>query len=223
MSTKKTLALTDALYPYFHEVSVRESPVLKRLREETSRLPEGVMQVAPEQGQFMALLSSLMGARRVLEVGVFTGYSALCIAETLPDDGVLVACDVSEEWTAIAQRYWEEAGVASRIELKLAPAMDTLSTLLASGDAGTYDLAFVDADKTEYPRYYEALLELVRPGGLIMVDNVLWGGSVIDPEKNDESTEAIRAFNRMIHGDERVDLSLVPIGDGVTLARKRPV
>ncbi|MEM6531989.1 MAG: class I SAM-dependent methyltransferase [Myxococcota bacterium] len=221
MGTKRTLTLTDALYPYYREVSVRESPLLTKLREETAQLPEAVMQIAPEQGQFMALLSSLMGARRVIEVGVFTGYSAVCVAETLPDDGVLVACDINREWTDIAQRYWKEARLDSRIELKLAPAAETLSELLAQGQADSYDLAFVDADKTQYATYYELLLELVRTGGLIMIDNVLWGGSVVDPDKNDESTEAIRAFNRMIHRDERVDLSMVPIGDGLTLARKR--
>ncbi|MEO0459260.1 MAG: class I SAM-dependent methyltransferase [Myxococcota bacterium] len=221
MATKHTLALTDALYPYYREVSVRESPLLARLREETSRLPEAVMQIAPEQGQFMALVASLMNAKRVIEVGTFTGYSALCVAEALPDDGILVACDIDRDWTAIAERYWEEAGVAQRIDLRLAPALETLAELLAYDQAGTYDLAFIDADKTQYQDYYERLLELLRPGGLVMVDNVLWGGSVIDPDKTDESTEAIRAFNRALHADERVDISLVPIGDGLTLARKR--
>ena len=221
MATKHTLALTDALYPYYREVSVRESPLLQRLREETSRLPEAVMQIAPEQGQFMALVASLMNAKRVIEVGTFTGYSALCVAEALPDDGILVACDIDRDWTAIAERYWEEAGVAQRIDLRLAPALETLAELLAYAQAGTYDLAFIDADKTQYQDYYERLLELLRPGGLVMVDNVLWGGSVIDPDKTDESTEAIRAFNRALHADERVDISLVPIGDGLTLARKR--
>ncbi|MEL6340583.1 MAG: class I SAM-dependent methyltransferase [Myxococcota bacterium] len=221
MATKHTLALTDALYPYYREVSVRESSLLQRLREETSRLPEAVMQIAPEQGQFMAMVASLMSAKRVIEVGTFTGYSALCVAEALPDDGVLVACDIDRDWTAVAERYWQEAGVAQRIDLRLAPALETLGELLSNGEAGTYDLAFIDADKTQYQDYYERLLELLRPGGLVMVDNVLWGGSVIDPEKTDESTEAIRTFNRALHTDERVDISLVPIGDGLTLARKR--
>lgn len=219
--SNRTISVSDALYDYIKDVSLREDPLLARLREETARLPERNMQIAPDQGQFMGLVTTLMGARRAIEVGVFTGYSALCLARALPADGRLVACDVSDEWTAMARRYWQEAGVAERIDLRIAPALETLEGLLADGAAGTFDIAFVDADKTEYAHYYERLLELMRPGGLIMVDNVLWDGAVIDPAKDDADTVAIRAFNRKLAADERVDLSLVPIGDGLTLARKK--
>ena len=179
------------------------------------------MQIAPEQGQFMALLARLMGARRALEVGVFTGYSALAVALALPQDGRLVACDVSAEWTAVARRYWAEAGGAHKIALHLAPALETLAALRAGGEEGTYDLAFIDADKVNYGAYYEACLALLRPGGLVLVDNVLWGGAVADPAVQDAETRAIRAFNERLHGDPRVDLAVLPVGDGLTLARKR--
>jgi caffeoyl-CoA O-methyltransferase len=179
------------------------------------------MQIAPEQGQFMALLAQLMGARRCIEVGVFTGYSSLAIARVLPDDGCIVACDISEEWTAIARRFWNEAGVADRIDLRLGPALETLDALLANGQGESFDFAFIDADKGNYLQYYERLLRLIRPAGLIAVDNVLWGGQVADPADDSPDTCAIRAFNEHLRADQRVSLSLVPIGDGVTLALKR--
>ena len=219
--TNRSISLTDSLYEYLLASSLREPPLLRRLREETAGLPDARMQIAPEQGQFMALLVRLMGARRCLEVGVFTGYSSLAIALALPDDGRIVACDVSEEWTSVARRYWSEAGVGHKIDLRLAPALETLEQLLASGAAGSFDFVFLDADKENYPRYYERLLELARPGGLILADNTLWSGRVADPANDEASTVALRGFNQRLHRDERVDLSLVPIGDGLTLARKR--
>ena len=219
--TNRSISLTDSLYRYLLSVSLREPDVLRRLRDETAALPNARMQIAPEQGQFMALLVRLMGARRCLEVGVFTGYSSLAVALALPDDGRIVACDVSEDWTAVARRHWSAAGVAHKINLRLAPALDTLEGLLADGEAGTYDFAFLDADKENYLRYYELALELVRPGGLIVADNTLWSGRVADPANDEASTVALRRFNEQLHRDVRVDLSLVPIGDGLTLARKR--
>jgi caffeoyl-CoA O-methyltransferase len=179
------------------------------------------MQISPEQGQFMALLARLMGARRCLEIGVFTGYSSLALALALPDDGRILACDVSERWTNVARRYWAAAGVAHRIELRLATAMETLDALLAAGEAGRYDFAFLDADKENYVGYYERVLQLLRPGGIVLADNTLWSGRVADPENAEATTVALRHFNEHLHRDERVDLSLVPIGDGLTLARKR--
>ena len=219
--SNRTIDLTDALYDYLLSVSLRETDLQRRLREETAALPMARMQISPEQGQFMAMLARLMGARRVLEVGVFTGYSSLAVALALPADGRIVACDVSEEWTAVARRYWAEAGVADRIDLRLAPALGTLDALLAGGAAGTFDLAFIDADKTGYLDYYERALELLRTGGLVMTDNTLWSGRVADPEVGDADTVALRHYNEHLHRDARVDLCLVPIGDGLTLARKR--
>lgn len=219
--SNRTFTLSDALYDYLTSVSLREADVLHRLREETAKLPRAGMQVAPEQGQFLALLVQLVGARRCLEIGVFTGYSTLCVAAALPADGHIIACDVNQEWTAIARRFWQEAGVAERIELHLAPALETLDRLLAENRADTFDFAFIDADKPNYANYFERSLRLVRAGGLIAIDNTLWYGRVADPANHDEETEAIRAFNRNLHTDTRIDLSLVPIGDGVTLARKR--
>jgi caffeoyl-CoA O-methyltransferase len=219
--SNRTIAIGDDLYDYMLAVSLREPPVLRRLRQETLALPNAGMQIAPEQGQFMALLVRLIGARRVLEIGTFTGYSTLVMALALPADGRIVACDVSEAWTAIARRYWAEAGVAGRIELRLAPALDTLASLRLHAAAGSFDFAFIDADKENYRSYYEGALELLRPGGLIAIDNVLWGGSVINAAKQDRDTRAIRALNALLAEDERIDLSLVPIGDGLTLARKR--
>jgi caffeoyl-CoA O-methyltransferase len=219
--TNRSISLTDSLYEYLLAVSLREPEPLRRLRAETATHPQVRMQIAPEQGQFMALLVRLMGVRRCLEVGVFTGYSSLAIALVLPDDGRIVACDVSEEWTAVARRHWAAAGVAHKIDLRLAPALETLEGLLASGEAGRFDFAFLDADKENYLRYYELALQLVRPGGLIVADNTLWSGRVIDPANDAASTVALRAFNERLHGDARVDLSLVPIGDGLTLARRR--
>ncbi len=219
--SRTTIALTERLNDYLLEVSLREPPLLARLRAETAELPEAAMQLAPEQGQFLALLVELTGARRALEVGSFTGYSGLCLALALPADGRLVACDISEDFTAIARRYWTEAGVAEKIDLRLAPALESLDALLDGGAAGSFDFMFVDADKENYPNYYERGLGLLRPGGLMAIDNVLWGGAVADPARQDADTEAIRALNAKLRDDERVTLSLVPIGDGLTLARKR--
>jgi predicted O-methyltransferase YrrM len=220
--TNKSLNMGDRLYDYLLSVSLREPEILLKLREETARHPMSQMQIAPEQGQFMALLVQLMGAAKTLEVGVFTGYSALTVALALPENGQVVACDVSEEFTAIARRYWEMAGVANKIDLRIAPATETLDQLLAEGQAETFDFAFIDADKSNYGTYYEQALQLVRPGGMILIDNVLWSGRVADGQVQDTRTEAIRAFNRKLHEDQRVTLSMVAIADGLTLALKRP-
>ena len=219
--SNRSISLTDSLYGYMLEVSLREPELLLRLREETAADPMARMQISPEQGQFMSLLVRLIGARRCIEVGVFTGYSSLCVAAALPADGRIVACDVSAHWTQLARRYWEAGGVAHKIDLRLAPAVETLESLLAAGGAGNYDFAFIDADKTNYVAYYERSLELLRPGGLVVVDNTLWSGRVADPEVADEDTVALRHFNEHLHRDARVDLSLLPMGDGLTLARKR--
>jgi predicted O-methyltransferase YrrM len=219
--SNRTTALTDALYEYLVRETVREPEILRRLRKETARMPGARMQIAPEQGQFMALLIELLGARRALEVGVFTGYSSLAVALAMPADGRLIACDLNEEWTGVARRYWQEAGVADRIELRLAPALDTLDALIAGGAAGSFDFSFIDADKDNYDAYYERALVLVRRGGLIAVDNALWDGNVADDTKQDDDTRAIRALNAKVAADARVSMSLVPIGDGVLLARKR--
>jgi len=219
--SRKTISVDERLHAYLLSVSLREPPILARLREETAAHPASGMQISPEQGQLMQLLVRLAGARRALEVGVFTGYSSLAVALALPADGHLLACDVSPEYTAVARRYWEEAGVSGRIELVLAPAHETLDARLAAGEAATYDFAFIDADKGNYLAYYERVLRLLRPGGLLAVDNTLWGGTVADPADRSADTVAIRRFNAMLHDDERIDLSLVPIGDGLTLARRR--
>ena len=219
--SNRSIVLTDSLYEYMNDVSLREPPLLLALREETAELTQRAMQISPEQGQFMALLARLIGARRCLEVGVFTGYSSLATALALPDDGRIVACDVSEEWTAIARRYWKRAGVDHKVDLRLAPASETLDALIAEGHGGTYDFAFLDADKTSYLDYYERALVLLRSGGLMLIDNTLWSGRVADPEVADADTVALRHFNEVLHRDERVDLSLLPMGDGLTLARKR--
>lgn len=216
----RTLKLTDRLYNYALKVSLREPAVMRRLRAETARLPERRMQTAPEEAQFLGLLVELIGAKRVLEVGTFTGYSALAMALALPKDGRLVACDISESFTAIARRCWKKAGVVDKITLELGPALKTLDRLIAS-DAGAFDLAFIDADKANYARYYERVLTLLKPGGLVAIDNVLWGGRVADARVRDRDTAAIRALNRKLHKDRRVSLSLLPIADGLTLARKR--
>lgn len=218
---KQTLNLNETLYEYLLSVSLRDTPLHRALRDETNRLEMGMMQISPDQGQFMALLVKLIGARRIIEIGTFTGYSALLMAEALPEEGRLIACDVSAEWTAMARRYWRQASVDGKIELRLAPALDTLNELLGGGGAGTFDFAFIDADKLNLRNYYEHCLSLLRPGGLIAVDNVLWGGSVANPDDRREATVAIRRFNEFVFGDGRVDLCMVPIGDGVTLARKR--
>ncbi|MSR20784.1 MAG: SAM-dependent methyltransferase [Gemmatimonadetes bacterium] len=219
--SRRTEPLTDELYDYLLRVSMREPEILRRLREETGDLEKAGWQIGPEQGQFMALLVELTGARRTLEVGTFTGYSALVVALALPADGRVVACDISEEWTSVARRYWDEAGVAHMIDIRLGPAVQTLESLLGEGRREDFDFAFIDADKVSYDAYYELALELVRPGGLIAVDNTLWHGRVIDPDATDPDTEAIRRFNAKLKSDERVTLSLVPIGDGLSLARKR--
>jgi predicted O-methyltransferase YrrM len=214
--------ISDQLYDYLLSVSLREPEVLQTLRQETANHPMSQMQIAPEQGQFMMLLVQLMGAKKALEVGVFTGYSSLAVALALPSDGKLIACDVSEEYTAMARRYWHLAGVDNKIDLRIAPALETLDSLLAEGQANTFDFAFIDADKSNYPGYYERALELVRPGGLIAIDNVLWSGRVADPQEQDNRTQAIRAFNQKLHQDERIFLSMVAIADGLTLALKKP-
>jgi predicted O-methyltransferase YrrM len=213
--------LTAELAGYVRGVTLREPDALKRLREETARLPDAGMQIMPEQGQFMAVLIHALGVRRALEIGVFTGYSALCAALALPDDGKLIACDVNVEWTSIARRYWKEAGVDRKIDLRLRPALETLDQLLAEGAAGSFDFAFIDADKANYANYYERVLVLLRSRGLILVDNVLWSGRVIDEKVNDKDTVAIREFNRKLHADDRIWLSMLPISDGVTLACKK--
>ena len=219
--SSRTIVLNDALYEYLLSVSLREPDVLCRLREETAKMPQNNMQISPEQGQFMALLVELTGARKCLEIGTFTGYSTLSLALALPEDGQIVACDISEEFTSRAKPYWQKAGVAGKIDLRLGPALETLDALIADGESGAFDFAFIDADKVNYQGYFQRSLDLIRRGGLILVDNVLWSGAVVDPARNDEDTEAIRAFNQTRAGDPRISLSLVPIGDGLTLARKR--
>jgi predicted O-methyltransferase YrrM len=213
--------LPEKIYDYMNSVSVREPPILRKLREETASHPMGGMQIPPEHGQFLALLMQMIGARRTLEVGVFTGYSSLAVALALPDDGKILACDVSEEYTSVARRYWKEAGVDHMIELRLRPALETLHELIAQRQHNRYDFAFIDADKANYEGYYECALELVRPGGLIAIDNVLWHGRVIDPEANDADTLAIRAINKKLLVDSRVAISMLPVSDGLTLACKR--
>ena len=218
--SKQTLGLEQSLYDYLLSVSLREPTILTQLRQETSQLPMSRMQISPEQGQFMALLVKLIGAKKTLEVGVFTGYSSLVVALALPADGKIVACDVSEEYTSVARRYWQDAGVADKIDLHIAPALETLDKLLTAGEAVTFDFAFIDADKSNYNNYYERCLELIRPGGLIAIDNVLWSGKVADTEIQDNQTNKIRDLNRKLHEDSRITLSLVPIADGLTLAMK---
>jgi predicted O-methyltransferase YrrM len=215
-----TIIPSKELLEYLQQVSLREPPLLQRLREETAARSDANMQICPEQGQFMAMLAEISGARRAIEIGTYTGYSALCVAGALPAGGKMVCCDINEETTAIAQRYWAEAGLSDRIELRLAPALDSLDALIASADE-PFDFGFIDADKSNYEAYYERLLELIRPGGLILFDNVLWNGAVIDPDKNDPDTKAIRLLNNRLHGDKRISLSMLPIGDGLTLARVR--
>lgn len=218
--SNKTLSMNEELYTYLLSVSLRESGHLKQLRETTARLPEAGMQIAPEQGQFMALLVKLTAARNVLEIGVFTGYSSLAMLLAMPEDGRLVACDISEPWTAVARQYWEQAGVLDRVDLRLGPALDSLDQLLAEGRSSQFDLAFIDADKAHYGAYYERSLTLVRPGGLIVIDNLLWGGKVADPTARDPDTLAIRALNARLGQDRRIAYSLLPVADGLGLAMK---
>jgi len=215
------LTIGDELWEYMRRVTLREPDVLRMLREETASNPQANMQISPEQGQFMALLMHLIGARKTLEVGVFTGYSSLSVALALPEDGHVIACDISEEWTGVARRYWREAGVERKIDLRIRPALETLDDLIATGQGSRFDFAFIDADKHNYANYYERALVLVRRGGLIAVDNVLWSGRVLDPKANDADTRAIRAFNEKLLTDDRVWLSMLPIRDGLTLACKK--
>jgi caffeoyl-CoA O-methyltransferase len=218
--SNRSITLNDALYQYMLSVSLREPPVLKELRERTARLPAAMMQISPEQGQFMQWLAATLGVRRAIEVGVFTGYSALATALALPADGELLALDISAEYTDIGVPFWKQAGVDNRIRLRLGPALDSLHAMIAAGEVGQFDFAFIDADKENYENYYEALLQLLRVGGVILVDNVLWNGRVIDPSSNDSATTALRAFNLKVASDERVALSMLPVGDGLSLMRK---
>lgn len=218
--SNQTLQLNDTLYQYVLAHSLREHPAQAALRAATRDHPHAQMQISPEQGQFMAMLVQLTGARRTIEVGVFTGYSALTVALALPADGKLLACDINDDYTRVGQPYWEQAGVAHKIDLRLAPARETLDACLAAGQAGQYDFAFIDADKPSYDAYYERCLQLVRVGGLIAIDNTLWGGKVAAPATTPE-TAALQELNAKLHGDQRIDLSLLPLGDGLTLARKR--
>ena len=219
--SNQSIGLPDELHEYLLSVSLREPDVMQRLRTETAEHPRSEMQVAPEQGQFLRFLVRLIGIRRSIEVGVFTGYSALAVAMELPPTGTLVACDVSEEYTGVARRYWVEAGVADRIDLRIAPAEETLSALLEDGQDGTFDFSFIDADKETYDTYYEQSLKLLRPGGVIALDNMFRGGRVTDPEVEEESVRAIQRLNEKLRDDERVHLSMLPLADGVTLAMKR--
>ncbi len=216
----KALGLDKTLYDYLLSVSLREPEILTQLRQETAQHSMATMQIAPDQGQFLALLVKLMAAKKTLDIGVFTGYSSLVVALALPADGKVVACDIDEEYTAIARRYWQKAGVADKINLHLAPALETLEKLIAAGEAETFDFAFIDADKSNYENYYELALQLVRPGGLIAIDNVLWSGRVADPQVQDNRTNKIRAFNQKLYQDQRVTLSMLAIADGLTLAMK---
>lgn len=218
---RQTLGMSDSLYDYLLSVSLHEPVVLRQCREETAAMELSFKQISPDEGQLLGLLTRLSGARQTIEVGVFTGYSALCVARALPDDGRIIACDIDEKWTDIARRYWKEAGVAHKIDLRLAPAVETLDGLIDAGQANQFDMAFIDADKPNYGRYYEQCMELVHPGGLILIDNVLWYGRVVDQAVQDADTVAIRAFNKKIYADDRVEICMVPIGDGLTLAYKR--
>jgi predicted O-methyltransferase YrrM len=215
------IVLDDKLYPYFQKVACDEAPALAELRDRTASLPLAVMQISPEQGAFMAMMVRLTGARRILEIGTFTGYSSLAMALALPLDGMILASDVSEEWTSIAREFWKKAGVSEKISLVLKPGGEVIADLMAKGEAGSFDLMFIDADKEQYDAYYEGGLKLLKTGGLMLIDNVLWGGDVANPEKTDADTEAFRALNAKIRKDARVDFSMVPIGDGVTMVRKR--
>ena len=219
--SNRTIQLDDRTYEYLLAHSLREAPALAALRAETASHPKVNMQIAPEQGQFMQMLVRLTGARRAIEVGVFTGYSSLAVMLAMPKDGRLLACDISAVYTAVARRHWQEAGVADRIELVIAPARVTLDARIAAGESGSYDFAFIDADKGGYLAYYERLMKLVRPGGLIVVDNTLWSGEVANPENRDSDTAALREFNDILHRDPRIELAMLPVGDGLTLARIR--
>ena len=218
---KKSFGLDSQVYEYLLSVSLREKEILTKLRRETDRHRASIMQISPEQGQFMALLVKLLAAKKTLDIGVFTGYSSLVVALALPDDGIVVACDRDPEATKIARRYWQEAKVEHKIDFRLAPALDTLNELIANGQAGSFDFAFIDADKRNYANYYECCLTLLRTGGIVAIDNVLWFGSVADPDDLDKRTIAIREFNQKVYQDERVEVSMLPVADGLTLAMKR--
>jgi len=218
--SRQSINLTEELYEYLLSVSLQETAIQQALREETAKHPKSEMQIAPEQGQFMALLVQLLEVKNIIEIGVFTGYSSLCMAMVLPDNGQIIACDVDEETTNIAKRYWEIAGVTHKIKLVLAPAIETLDNLIARNEINHYDLAFIDAIKSEYIDYYERTLKLIRPGGIILVDNVLWSGKPAKQKEQDEETQAIRNFNKHIFNDKRVNISMLPLADGLTLARK---
>ena len=216
-----SIGLPPDLHAYLIRYGVREPDILRRLRDETADLPQHGMQIAPEQGALMALLVRLSGARRGIELGTFTGYSSLAVMLAMPPDGTMVCCDVSDEWTSVARRYWSEAGVADRVDLRLAPAIETLDALLASGAAGTFDFAFIDANKRDYPEYHERIVQLLGSGGLALYDNVLWEGGVIDASMTDADTIGIRRLNERLATDERVTISMIPVADGLTLALKR--
>ena len=218
--TKQTWGLNASLYDYYQAITFREPEILKELRQATSQLPMANMQIAPEQGQFMALLVQLTGARKILEIGVFTGYSSLALALALPPQGRVLGCEISAEYAAIARQFWQKAGVSEKIDVLLGPAVTSLEQLLANGEQESFDLAFIDANKSDYDQYYELSLQLVRPGGLILIDNVLWYGKVADETVQDKATQSIRHLNAKLHQDPRISLCLVPIGDGLTLALK---
>ena len=219
--SSSVLPYSIELRNYLWEKGLDENPVLKRLREETENHPFALMQICPEQGALMANLVRLISAKKAIEVGTFTGYSALAVALALPEDGYLLACDISEEFTSIGKPYWEEAGVSENIDLQISPAIETLESKIEGGESNTYDFAFIDADKINYLNYYELCLDLIRSGGVIAIDNVLWGGSVIDSARTDDDTKAIREINDFLVSDKRVNISMIPVGDGVTLAVKK--
>ena len=219
--SNQTISITDSIYKYLCENSLREDEVLSSLRAYTYRMEQRNMQISPEQGQFMQLLIKLMGAKNTIEIGVFTGYSSLCVALALPLDGKIIACDISTKYTDIAKKYWKDANVRDKIDLRIGPALDTLQKLIDKGLSNTFDFSFIDADKINYDNYYELSLKLLRPGGLIAIDNVLWSGDVVDERINDIDTESIRSLNKKIYIDKRVDISILPIGDGLTLALKK--
>jgi predicted O-methyltransferase YrrM len=219
--SRTTLQLTEAVYQYYLANSLHEAAILEQLRADTKKMSTANMQIAPEEGQLLAFIVKLLSAKKTLDIGVFTGYSALVVAMAMSEDGKVIACDINSEWTKIAQKYWVKAGQEHKIELKLAPASETLQGLLAQGEQNSFDFAFIDADKKNYRNYYEYALSLLRSGGVIAVDNVLWSGDVADATKNDEDTIAIREFNKHVHQDTRIVLSMLPIADGLTLAMKR--
>ena len=212
--------LDEKIYEYILNNSLRDLPILKKLRDETGKMPDGRMQISSDQGQFMGFLVKLTNTKKIIEVGTYTGYSSLVMALALPENGQIFSCDISEEYTAVARRFWQEAGVSNKIQLLLGLAEESLVELIKNGEAGTFDMAFIDADKVNYKIYYENCLDLLRPGGLILIDNVLWSGKTANPDETDDDTVAIRELNLFVHNDKRVDLSLLPVGDGLTLALK---